>query len=119
MNDIATFQLISFVIMFILIVCFMIVIIVRQKIHNKNAPRIVTVATIRDKKIFEYYTRERSGSGEIMHKKVHHLYYIIFSLEGGDSIKLQVSKEQYNKLKKNVTGKLTFQGTQYIGFEYV
>ena len=118
MNDIATFQLISFVIMFILVVCFMIVIIVRQKIHNKNAPRIVTVATIQDKKIFEYYTRERSASG-MMHKEVHHLYYIIFSLEGGDSIKLQVSKEQYNKLKNNATGKLTFQGTQYLGFKSV
>lgn len=117
MNENSNFALISFIAMFLFVIVFAIILILRQWSNNKHSPRIVTMATISSKMIDEYHTSEPFESGMGMKDEVLPIYYIIFSLEGGDSVKLRVSKLKYNKLKKGTTGKLTFQGKRYISFE--
>lgn len=119
MNNIASFHLISFIAMFAIVIGFIIIIIARQEISNKRSPRIITMATISDKKIDEYHTREPFENSPGMKEEILQLHYVIFSLEGGDSVKLRVSKLKYDNLKKGTTGKLTFQGEKYISFEKV
>ncbi len=119
MTNTETFELISFIVMFIIVFGFIIVIVSLQWIRNKRSPRVVTMATISAKTIDEYHTSEPFESGMGMKDEVLPIYYIIFSLEGGDSVKLRVSKLKYDKLKKGSTGKLTFQGEKYISFEKV
>ncbi len=95
------------------------VIVSLQWIRDKRSPRVVTMATISAKAIDEYHTSEPFESGMGMKDEVLQIYYIIFSLEGGGSVKLRVSKLKYDNLKKGTKGKLTFQGKRYISFEKI
>lgn len=117
MNENSNFALISFIVMFLFVIALAIVLILRQWINNKHSPKIVTMATIISKTIDEYHTSEPFEGGIGMKDEVLRIYYIIFRLESGDSVKLRVSKLKYNNLKKGTTGKLTFQGKRYINFE--
>ena len=117
MNDAETFELISFIIMFSVVIGFIAVVVVRQWIKDKQSPRIVTLATITDKPIEERRIRTQRSDAPGCDIEILYIHYVIFDLEGGDHLKLQVSKAKYDKLKKGTTGKLTFQGKQYISFE--
>ncbi|MFB5676096.1 DUF2500 domain-containing protein [Paenibacillus terreus] len=45
------------------------------------------------------------------------LYYITFEVESGDRLEFKVNGEQYGMCSEGDSGRLTFQGTRYIGFE--
>jgi len=44
-------------------------------------------------------------------------YYITFQVESNDRMEFAVSGEEFGMLSEGDTGKLTFQGTRYEGFE--
>lgn len=44
-------------------------------------------------------------------------YYVTFTVEGGERLVLEVNRHEYGYLVVNDEGKLTFQGTRYLGFE--
>lgn len=44
-------------------------------------------------------------------------YYVTFEFESGDRLELHVPDREYGYLVEGDTGKLTFQGTRYKGFE--
>ena len=44
-------------------------------------------------------------------------YYVTFQVESGDRMELQLSGTEYGQLAEGDTGKLSFQGTRYLGFE--
>lgn len=44
-------------------------------------------------------------------------YYVTFEVESGDRMELNVSAEEFGLLVEEDTGRLTFQGTRYKGFE--
>lgn len=44
-------------------------------------------------------------------------YYATFEVESGDRLEFQVSNTEYGMLVENDEGRLTFQGTRYLGFE--
>lgn len=44
-------------------------------------------------------------------------YYVTFQVESKDRMELTVSGEEFGMLSEGDTGKLTFQGTRYKGFE--
>ncbi len=44
-------------------------------------------------------------------------YYVTFEVASGDRMELEVQDTEYGILAENDTGKLTFQGTRYLGFE--
>ena len=44
-------------------------------------------------------------------------YYVTFQVESGDRIELSVSGTEYGMLVEGDSGRLTFQGTRYKGFE--
>ena len=44
-------------------------------------------------------------------------YYATFQFESGDRLELSVNGDEYGMLAENDRGKLTFQGTRYLGFE--
>ncbi|MDP4098705.1 DUF2500 domain-containing protein [Paenibacillus sp. P96] len=45
------------------------------------------------------------------------LYFITFEVESGDRLEFKVNGEQYGMCSEGDSGRLTFQGTRYIGFE--
>ena len=44
-------------------------------------------------------------------------YYVTFQVESGDRMELNLSGQEYGLLAEGDRGKLTFQGTRYLGFE--
>lgn len=44
-------------------------------------------------------------------------YYVTFQVESGDRMELQVSGSEYGMLAEGDYGKLSFQGTRYLGFD--
>ena len=44
-------------------------------------------------------------------------YYVTFQVESGDRMELTVSGSDYGMLVEGDIGKLSFQGTSYLGFE--
>ena len=44
-------------------------------------------------------------------------YYVTFQVESGDRMELRLSGTEYGQLAEDDTGKLSFQGTRYLGFE--
>ena len=44
-------------------------------------------------------------------------YYVTFQVESGDRMELQVGGAEYGMLVEGDTGKLSFQGTRYLGFQ--
>ena len=45
------------------------------------------------------------------------IYYATFQVESGDRMELEVDGSDYGMLVEGDTGKLSFQGTRYLGFE--
>ena len=44
-------------------------------------------------------------------------YYVTFQVESGDRMELSVTGSEYGMLVEGDEGKLSFQGTRYLGFE--
>ena len=44
-------------------------------------------------------------------------YYITFQVESGDRMELCIPSNEYGYLVEGDRGRLTFQGTRYLGFE--
>lgn len=111
------FYMIAFIIMFSIIIGLSIIIVIRQWWKNRCSPLIVTQATVLNKRIEEHYIRSKRNAGIGMRTRKVLVYYIIFHLEGGERIELRVNNNEYMKLQKGQQGKLSFQGSKYLGFE--
>jgi len=46
-------------------------------------------------------------------------YYVTFQVESGDRMELSVNGGEYGMLLEGDHGKLSFQGTRYLGFERI
>ena len=56
--------------------------------------------------------RSHSGQNHMSHTS----YYITFQVESGDRMEFHVSGQEYGLLVEGDRGKVTFQGTRYLGF---
>lgn len=82
---------------------------------NNNSPRLVVNAIVSDKhEDVSYHHHNNNGMN---HRTSSTDYYVTFTVEGGERLVLEVSREEYGYLVVNDEGKLTFQGTRYLGFE--
>lgn len=52
-----------------------------------------------------------------MHTTSNTFYYATFQVESGDRMELHVPRNEYGMLVEGDNGRLTFQGTRYLGFE--
>lgn len=116
MNDDAFSMMFTFV--FILIIGIIAYGVISQIIvysKNKQSPRLSVDALIVSK-------RTDVDSFHDNQTMVHHAfssYYICFEFASTDRLELQVNEYNYGMLCVGDRGKLTFQGTQFIGFERI
>lgn len=110
---------ILFAVVFLLIIGNFIMIFVKtiqEWSHNNNSPRLTVNAVVVAKRT--NVTRHRSGGANGMHH--HHTsttYYVTFQVESGDRMELNLTGSEYGLLVEGDRGRLTFQGTRYLGFE--
>lgn len=105
--------------------CFMLVSGIAQWHKNNNSPVLTVGATVVTKRMDMgrgSYSHPRGHCHGHGHHHLHHhspssYYYVTFEMENGDRIELGVSGKEYGLLAERDTGRLTFQGTRYKGFE--
>lgn len=91
-----------------------------REFRNNQSPRLSVRARVVTKRL-EVSSYSHSAGHDLHHH--HHYtrckssYYVSFEVESGDRIELPVSGEAYAQLAEGDMGKLSFQGTRYLGFE--
>lgn len=122
----AMFNLFSliFPLMFLLIFgmfIFTIVSNIRTWNKNNHSPRLTVPASVAAKRTevsHHHHTNaaDASGAGGTW-VSTSTSYYVTFQVESGDRMELQVQGAEYGMLVQGDYGKLSFQGTRYLGFE--
>lgn len=110
---------VMFSLVFILVLGIIIFVIVRgimQWNRNNHSPRLTVSAGIVAKRTKVTHSHHDAGNG-MMHMNSSTSYYVTFQVESGDRIELCVDGREYGMLAEGDFGKLSFQGTRYLGFE--
>ncbi len=105
---------IMFMIVFTLVFCMIIAVfvrIIRQWNYNNHQPVLTVDAACVSKR--EEVTHH--WNNHMMHHTT--WYYVTFEVESGDRMELGVSGRDYGMIAEGDYGRLTFQGTRFLGFE--
>lgn len=84
---------------------------VRTWNKNNHSPRLTVPAKVVAKRTEVSHHMDNT----MMHTFT--TYYVTFQVESGDRMELTVDGADYGMLVKGDMGKLSFQGTRYLGFE--
>ena len=110
----------GFEFMYILVFLIIVVSIISQIIRgvgqwNKNnqSPRLTVDATIITKRINVTYNNNVNEFGYTSTST----YYVTFEVQSDDRIEFCVCEKEYGMLKEGDYGKLSFQGSRYLGFK--
>lgn len=83
---------------------------------NNNSPRLTVQAKVVAKRSDMSVHRHRHSTGHT-HRSTSTYYYVTFEVESGDRMELQMDGFEFGMLVEGDAGKLSFQGTRYLGFE--
>lgn len=112
---------IMFTLVFILVFGMFIVIAVKgisQWNKNNHSPRLTVPASVVAKRTNVSHHHHHNHGDTGMHHTTHSTtYYVTFQVESGDRMELHVAGNEFGMLIEGDQGKLTFQGTRYLGFE--
>ena len=84
---------------------------IAQFFKNEASPRLTVPAKIVD---MRRKTHHHHSNGHHHHT---HTYHVTFEVESGDRMELKVSRNEYGMLVVGDSGRVSFQGTRYLGFE--
>lgn len=85
---------------------------------NNHSPKLVVAAKVVSKRIdVSHRHHDSNGDGIEDHTSSSTWYYVTFEFETRDRMELSVRGEEYGLLAEGDQGKLTFQGTRYLGFQ--
>ena len=86
----------------------------RQWNKNNNSPKLTVEAQVVTKRTSVTHHHDMDNAA-MSHTSTSH--YVTFQVESGDRMELHVSGHEYGMLAEGDYGRLTFQGTRYLGFE--
>ena len=84
---------------------------------NNHSPRLTVPATVVSKRTNVSHHHHSNGPDHGVHHSTSTSYYVTFQVESGDRMELHMAGHQYGLLVEGDRGRLTFQGTRYLGFE--
>lgn len=87
----------------------------KRKHKNDQSPRVTANAKVVSKRM--QVGQNRSGDNDMMRSYTYSKYFVTFEFESGDRLELPVDGSDYGLLVDGDTGKLSFQGTRYLGFQ--
>ena len=82
---------------------------------NNNSTRLTVLATVVAKRM-SVSSHGHSSANDMHHHHSSTTYYATFEVESGDRMELHVDGSEYGMLVEGDYGKLSFQGTRYLGF---
>ncbi|WP_302626378.1 DUF2500 domain-containing protein [uncultured Eubacterium sp.] len=113
------FELMFFIVFFLVIGVFIVNIArsVGRWNQNNNSPRLTVDASVVSKRTDVSY-HHHANAGEMAGNYGYHttMYYVTFQVDSGDRIELNLNGNEYGMLIEGDKGKLSFQGTRYLGF---
>ena len=83
---------------------------------NNHSPRLTVPAVVVAKRTNVSH-HHHGGANNHHHSHTSTSYYVTFQVESGDRMELHVTGQEYGMLVEGDNGKLSFQGTRYLGFE--
>ena len=110
---------IMFSIVFIIVIGMFVVTAIKgigQWNKNNNSPRLTVPATVVAKRTNVSH-HNHAGTNGHHHYSTSTTYYVTFQVESGDRMELHLSGHEFGILVEGDKGKLSFQGTRYLGFE--
>lgn len=111
--------IISFFVIFALVFGIIISVLIKglsQWNKNNHSPRLTVDATVVAKRTHVSHSSNRTTGSDFSSSTS---YYATFEVESGDRMELHLSGREYGELAEGDKGKLTFQGTRYLGFERI
>lgn len=113
------FMSIMFPIVFVMAFGIIIAVFIKSIIQwnkNNHSPRLIVDATIVSKRTHtSHHHHDSNMSMSHMHSTT--TYYVTFQVESGDRMEFIMNGQEYGILAEGDVGRLTFQGTRYLGFE--
>ena len=109
------FEVVFFLMFGIVLVFFVITFIrgIGQWNKNNHSPRLTVEARVASRR--KDVSHHHDANTHIDHHTT--WYYVTFEVESGDRMEFGVSGSEYGMLAEGDYGRLTFQGTRYLGFE--
>ena len=106
-----------FIVFIVVVVGFIVAIIrgIKEWSYNNSQPILSVEAKIVGKR--EEVHRHHHNNNNHTHYSTSTTYYVTFQVESGDRMEFNVSGKEYGFLIEDDIGKLTFQGTRFLGFE--
>ena len=89
----------------------------KRKHKNDQSPRVTADAKVVSKRMQVGQNRQSSGDNDMMRSYTYSKYFVTFEFESGDRLELPVDGLDYGLLVEGDAGKLSFQGTRYLGFQ--
>lgn len=89
----------------------------KRKHKNDQSPRVTAGAKVVSKRMQVGQNRQSSGDNDMMRSYTYSKYFVTFEFESGDRLELLVDGSDYGLLVEGDAGKLSFQGTRYLGFQ--
>lgn len=110
----------AFVIGFFIVI-FLIIIVrsirgAKQWKQNNESPVLTVNATVKTKRANTRHHHNNTSVND-MHHTSSTTYFATFEVDSGDRMEFNIRDTEYGMLAENDKGKLTFQGTRYLGFE--
>ena len=96
---------------------------VSQWSKNNASPRLTVEAAVVGKRI-DVTHHQHANAGDQTGNHGYHTtsstsYYVTFQVESGDRMEFSVGGAEYGMLIEGDRGRLSFQGTRYLGFERI
>lgn len=110
----APIMLFTIALLVIGIMVFVFIKVIGQWQYNNKQPVLTVDALIRGKRTNTHTHSNLDNS--IHHSSTSNQYYITFEVESGDRMEFLVPSEEYGLLMEGDKGRLTFQGSRYLGF---
>ncbi|NLC44075.1 MAG: DUF2500 domain-containing protein [Clostridiales bacterium] len=90
----------------------------KQWQRNNESPVLTVQATVVTKRTnTSTYRHNSSANNMYHHTSSSTTYYATFEVPSGDRIEFKIRDTEYGMLAEEDIGKLTFQGSRYLGFE--
>ena len=89
----------------------------KRERKNDASPRVTVQAKVVSKRMQVGENRHRNGNDDMMHSYTYSKYFVTFEFESGDRLEMPVDGSDYGLLVEGDQGRLTFQGTRYLGFQ--
>lgn len=86
--------------------------------HNNSQPILTVISKVVTKRTHvASHMNNASDNGIHHHHNTSTTYYITFEVESGDRMEFIVGQQEYGMIVEEDIGRLTFQGSRYLGFD--